>query len=125
MNKALNEIIQRADAWPDAAREELAQLAREIEAELQAGVYRASAEELAGIDRGLRDSAEGRFASDGEVEAVFAKHRSHVRVVWTDGALIGARQKSHQQHRHSGEGRNPCIMSAVAARLYGPRLSPG
>jgi predicted transcriptional regulator len=75
MNKALNEIIQRADAWPDAAREELAQLAREIEAELAAGVYRASAEELAGIDRGLRDSAEGRFATDDEVEAVFAKHR--------------------------------------------------
>ena len=32
-------------------------------------------EELRGIDRGLRDAAEGRFVSEAEVEAVFAKHR--------------------------------------------------
>lgn len=75
MNKALNEIVNRADSWPDAAQEELAQLAREVEAELKAGAYRASDEELAGIDRGLRDSAEGRFVADDEIEATFAKHR--------------------------------------------------
>jgi endonuclease III len=75
MNKALNDIVQRADSWPDAAQAELAELAREIESEVQAGAYRASAEELAGIDRGLRDSAEGRFATDDEIEATFAKHR--------------------------------------------------
>ncbi len=75
MNKALNDIVRRADAWPDAAQEELAALAREIEAEVNAGAYTATPEELAGIDRGLRDSAEGRFAMDEEVEAVFAKHR--------------------------------------------------
>ena len=75
MNKTLNDIVRRADAWPEGAQEELAQLAREIEAEVNAGDYRASAEELAGIDRGLRDSAQGRFATDDQVEAVFAKHR--------------------------------------------------
>lgn len=75
MNKVLNDIVRRADAWPDAAQEELAALAREIEAEVNAGAYYPTPEELAGIDRGLRDSAEGRFATDGEVEAVFAKHR--------------------------------------------------
>lgn len=75
MNKALNDIVSRADSWPDAAQAELAELAREIESELQAGAYRASPEELAGIERGLRDSAEGRFATDAEVEAVFAKYR--------------------------------------------------
>ncbi|HVP83484.1 MAG TPA: hypothetical protein VMS78_02070 [Rhizomicrobium sp.] len=37
--------------------------------------YSATAEELRGIDRGLRDSAEGKFASAADVEAVFAKHR--------------------------------------------------
>jgi hypothetical protein len=75
MNKTLNDIVRRADAWPEMAQEELAQLAREIEAEVNAGSYRASAEELAGVDRGLRDSADGRFAADADVEAVFTKHR--------------------------------------------------
>jgi hypothetical protein len=75
MNKTLNDIVRRADAWPETAQEELAQLAREIEAEVNAGAYRASADELAGIDRGLRDSADGKFATDANVEAVFTKHR--------------------------------------------------
>jgi len=75
MNKALNDIVHRADAWPDFAQEELAQLAREIEAEVKAGAYRATPEELAGIDRGLSDSANGKFADAKQVEATFAKHR--------------------------------------------------
>lgn len=37
--------------------------------------YSASPEELQGIDRGLRDSARGNFASAEQVEATFAKHR--------------------------------------------------
>jgi predicted transcriptional regulator len=75
MNKALNDIVRRADSWPEEAQEELAQLAREVEAEVNAGAYRANANELAGIDRGLRDSADGKFATDEQVEATFAKHR--------------------------------------------------
>jgi predicted transcriptional regulator len=75
MNKALNDIVSRADAWPDSAQEELAEIAREIEAEVNAGPYHATPAELAGIDRGLRDSAEGKFAGAEQVEAVFAKHR--------------------------------------------------
>jgi predicted transcriptional regulator len=39
------------------------------------GTYKASPEELRGIDRGLRDAAEGRFATAEEVEATFAKYR--------------------------------------------------
>ncbi|HEY4125454.1 MAG TPA: hypothetical protein VGM36_12625 [Rhizomicrobium sp.] len=39
------------------------------------GFYIANAEELRGIDRGFRDSAEGKFASAEEVEATFAKYR--------------------------------------------------
>jgi predicted transcriptional regulator len=37
------------------------------------GEYQPTPEELAGIDRGLRAAAEGRFATDQQVEAVFAK----------------------------------------------------
>jgi hypothetical protein len=75
MNKVLIDIVRRADTWPDAAQQELADLAAEIDAELNAGVYSASAEELTGIDRGLSDADQARFASDAQVEAVFAKHR--------------------------------------------------
>jgi hypothetical protein len=42
---------------------------------VEGGDYSANAEELRGIDRGLRASAEGKFASAAEVEATFAKHR--------------------------------------------------
>jgi predicted transcriptional regulator len=40
------------------------------------GFYHASEEELRGIERGLRASAEGRFATAEEVEATFAKFRT-------------------------------------------------
>jgi predicted transcriptional regulator len=73
--RTLREVIQRADTWPEAAQEELAEIALEIEAELKGGDYHASPEELAGIDRGIRAADEGRFATDEEVDAVFAKHR--------------------------------------------------
>ena len=67
--------MQRAEAWPEAAQEELAEIALEIDARLRGGEYHATPEELAGIDRGLKAAHEGRFATDEQVEAVFAKHR--------------------------------------------------
>ena len=75
MNKILSQLLSRADAWPASAQEELAQLARAIDAEVSAGAYRATPEELAGVDRGLQDSADGKFAADDQVEAVFTKRR--------------------------------------------------
>jgi hypothetical protein len=42
VNKVLAEIIRRAEAWPKSAQEEFAELAREIDAELTAGSYRAT-----------------------------------------------------------------------------------
>jgi predicted transcriptional regulator len=74
MNKALAEAMRRAETWPEEAQEELAEIAREIEAGF-AGLYRAAPDELAGIDRGLAEADAGRFASDPEVEATFAKYR--------------------------------------------------
>jgi predicted transcriptional regulator len=74
-NETLKNLIERAERWPKEAQAELAQVALEIEASITAGTYRASTEELAGIDRGLRDAAAGTFASQDEVEGVFAKHR--------------------------------------------------
>lgn len=73
--RTLDDVIRRARNWPEDAQAELARLAREIEAELGEAVYRATPEELAGIDRGLHDSAEGKFASEADVEAVLNKRR--------------------------------------------------
>src|SRR5438876_11791843 len=41
----------------------------------QGGTYRATLEELEGIDRGLKAAREARFATDEEVETVIAKPR--------------------------------------------------
>ncbi len=44
-------------------------------AEFGANLYKPTPAELAGIERGIRDAADGKFATDEQVKAVFAKHR--------------------------------------------------
>ncbi len=73
--KVLKDILERVATWPEEAQAELAEIALEIDAALAGGVYHATPEELKGIDRGIKAAREGRFATDKEVEAVFAKHR--------------------------------------------------
>jgi predicted transcriptional regulator len=75
MSKVLANLLKKAESWPTEAQEELADIGRQIEAEINSSSYRATPHELAGVDRGLRDAAQGKFASEEEVEAVFAKHR--------------------------------------------------
>jgi predicted transcriptional regulator len=72
---ALQAIVERAASWPEHAHQQLAEVASEIEAELSAGTYHATADELRAVERGLREAAEGKFVSDEDIEAVFAKHR--------------------------------------------------
>jgi hypothetical protein len=74
MNAKLKDILERVETWPEGAQEEAAELLLALEQEY-AAPYEATPEELDGIDRGLRDAAEGRFATPEQVEAVFAKHR--------------------------------------------------
>ena len=73
--RMLSEVLERVEAWPEDAQDRLAEIAVEIEAGLSGAVYEPTAEELTGIDRGLRDAEQGRFATDAEVEAVLAKLR--------------------------------------------------
>jgi hypothetical protein len=73
--KVLKEAMQRVETWPEEAQVELAEIALEIDASLKGGKYHATAEELAGIDRGIKAADEGRFATEEEVEAVFAMRR--------------------------------------------------
>ena len=73
--RLLTDVLERVEAWPAEAQDELAQMALEIEAGLEDGEDEPTPDELAGIERGLRAAAEGRFATDEEVEAAFAKLR--------------------------------------------------
>ena len=57
--KKLKDVLERVEAWPEAAQAELAELALEIDAGLGAGKYHATPEELAGIKRGLKARARG------------------------------------------------------------------
>ena len=43
--KALRELLQRAETWPEAAQEELAEIALEIDAGLRGDEYCATSEE--------------------------------------------------------------------------------
>jgi len=70
----LKKVLTRAESWSEQDREELAQVALEIEARRH-GVYHASADELRAIDEALAAVSKGEIASDEEVEAIFAKYR--------------------------------------------------
>ena len=73
--KMLTEVLERVESWPAHVQDELAEIALELDAGVKETEYQPTPEELAGIDRGLRAAAEGRFATDQQVEAVFAKFR--------------------------------------------------
>jgi hypothetical protein len=73
--KVLTDAMKLVETWPEAAQEELAGIALEIHTALNGWIYRATQEELAGIDRGLRAANERRFVEPGDVAAVLAKHR--------------------------------------------------
>jgi predicted transcriptional regulator len=74
-SKQLAEVLERVERWPARAQDELAEIARDIEESLSKGAYEPNEAELAGIDRGLRAAAEGRFATDEQVEAALARLR--------------------------------------------------
>jgi hypothetical protein len=73
--KQLAAILERVETWPAHAQDELAEIVRDMDAGLKNETYEPTPEELEGIDRSLRDAAAGKFATEEEVEAVFAKFR--------------------------------------------------
>jgi hypothetical protein len=74
MIAALKDLLPRIDAWPSEDQEALVEAARAIEAE-RTGVYQATAEELAAIDRGLDDVRGGRWAAVEALAEVRTKFR--------------------------------------------------
>jgi len=73
--KQLTEVLERVESWPAHAQDELAEIAREIDESLTSGDYEPNKAELAGIDRGLKAAAEGRFATREQVDTALAKLR--------------------------------------------------
>jgi len=72
---AMLELLGKAIFTDRKRGAELAEIARDIEARLSNGEYEPTEAELAGIDRGLRAAAEGRFATDQQIDAALAKLR--------------------------------------------------
>jgi len=73
--RPLADTLARASTWPPEAQAELVTYAAEIEAALAAGEHIPTEAELTGIDRGLADARAGRFATDDDVAAAFARPR--------------------------------------------------
>jgi hypothetical protein len=70
MTTAPVDILHRIQSWPLEDQEELAEVAREIEARRR-GVYQATPEELRAIDEAERSG----IASEEDVEAAFKSFR--------------------------------------------------
>lgn len=75
ISKPLEEVLKRASLWPADVQEEFAKVALEVDRNLGPETYRATDEELDGIDRGLTDADGGRFAAPSVVEAILRKFR--------------------------------------------------
>jgi RNA polymerase-binding transcription factor DksA len=73
--KDLKSLLDRVQTWPEEAQDELVDVANQIESELQNREYLATQEELRVIDAAMSAIDRGEFATDKEVEAVFAKFR--------------------------------------------------
>ena len=72
MTKAqVKTVLDRVAKWPEERQQELVEVVLEIEAELAAGSYSATSDELQAIDEGLA----GEAASAEEVKAAFASFR--------------------------------------------------
>lgn len=67
--KALQDILRRAESWPQEDQEALAEYAREIEAR-RTGVYRLTKDERTAIQKARR----GEYVPDGEIDAYWKRH---------------------------------------------------
>ena len=69
----INAVLDGVRSWPREDQEELAELAREIEAR-RTGVYVMNDEERAAVRRGLDEASRGEFVSDDEMDAFWKRY---------------------------------------------------
>ena len=74
MSPGTKTLLERVQSWPEEDQEELAEIAREIEAR-RSGVYRLSDDERAAVRAGLEAARRGEFASEEEIEEFYQLHR--------------------------------------------------
>ena len=74
MTDKLKELLVRAESWPEEAQDELVRSAFDIERKYRV-TYQLSDEDRAALARSLEDVRANRFASEHEVEEVFARFR--------------------------------------------------
>jgi hypothetical protein len=72
----LKNLLERIQAWPEAAQDELVAVAKQIESELQERHYLATQEELRVIDAAMASIDTGEAATDTEIRTTFAKFRT-------------------------------------------------
>jgi hypothetical protein len=72
MNQIAKDILKRVESWPEKDQEELAELAREIEAR-RTGVYELSPEEEVAIREGLAQFDRGEWVSEEKMRAFWKR----------------------------------------------------
>ena len=72
----LKNLLERIQAWPEEAQDELVAVANQIESELQGKDYLATREELRILDEAMASIDSGEITTDVEIKAAFAKFRS-------------------------------------------------
>ena len=72
MNSAAKSILERVASWPEKDQEELAEIAREIEAR-RTGIFELSPEEQTAIREGLADLDQGRSFSEDAMRAFWKR----------------------------------------------------
>jgi hypothetical protein len=72
MSQNAREILERVNSWPPDDQEELAEMAREIEAR-RARIYKVTAEEEAAIREGLAELERGQWSSEDAMRAFWVR----------------------------------------------------
>ena len=70
----ISAILERVRTWPIERQEDAALMLLEMEAQ-GSGVYRLTDEERREIEISIEETKRGEFATDEEVEALFARYR--------------------------------------------------
>lgn len=74
MTSTVKEILRQVESWPEEDQEELADIARVIEAR-RTGVHRLTDDERAAVREGMEAARRGEFVSDEEMESFYQLHR--------------------------------------------------
>ena len=71
----INAVLERVQSWPKSRQEDAARLLLAMEQQ-DFETYALSPEERADLEAALQEAEQGAFATEVEVEALFAPHRA-------------------------------------------------